>query len=121
MPAVLWFRRDLRLLDNPALLAAVESAQADSDGRVVPLFVIDPLLWEPAGPVRQEYLVDSLDHLGAAIERQLLIVHGDPVDLVPHVASTAGPDTVHIHPDYGPYGSAPVSYTHLTLPTKSIV
>ena len=106
VPSVLWFRRDLRLLDNPALLAAVESARADGDGRVVPLFVVDPHLWEPAGPVRQEYLVDSLDHLGAAIERQLLIVHGDPVDLVPHVARTAGADTVHIAADYGPYGSA---------------
>ncbi|MEL0249300.1 MAG: deoxyribodipyrimidine photo-lyase, partial [Actinomycetota bacterium] len=36
VPSVLWFRRDLRLLDNPALLAAVESARADGDGRVVP-------------------------------------------------------------------------------------
>ena len=40
----MWFRRDLRLTDNPALLAAVEAARADGDGRVVPLFVVDPAL-----------------------------------------------------------------------------
>ena len=41
MPSVLWFRRDLRLLDNPALLAA-----AAADNRVVPVFIVDPALWE---------------------------------------------------------------------------
>ena len=38
----MWFRRDLRLADNPALLAAVDAARADGDGRVVPLFVRGP-------------------------------------------------------------------------------
>ena len=46
MPSVMWFRRDLRLLDNPALIAAVEAAATDADSRVVPLFVVDPTLWE---------------------------------------------------------------------------
>ena len=66
VPAIMWFRRDLRLRDNPALLAAIEAAQADGDGRVIPLFVIDPQLWELAGPIRQGYLVASLDALGAS-------------------------------------------------------
>ena len=35
---VMWFRRDLRLSDNPALLDACAS-----DG-VLPLFVLDPAL-----------------------------------------------------------------------------
>jgi len=106
VPTVLWFRRDLRLLDNPALLAAVAEARESGDGRVVPLFVIDPKLWDPAGPVRQGYLVESLDRLGASIDRQLLILHGDPVEVVPEVASAAGATSVHIAADYGPYGSA---------------
>ena len=42
--SVMWFRRDLRLADNPALL------EACSDGEVLPLFVLDPKLWGPAGP-----------------------------------------------------------------------
>ena len=46
MPSVMWFRRDLRLGDNPALLEAA----ADD---VLPLFVLDTALWGPAGPVRR--------------------------------------------------------------------
>src|SRR6478672_7369005 len=42
---VMWFRRDLRLADNPALLDA-----CDSDG-VLPLFVLDPALWNPVREV----------------------------------------------------------------------
>ena len=34
---VVWFRRDLRLRDNPALTAAL------ADGDVLPLFVVDPV------------------------------------------------------------------------------
>ena len=61
----------------------------------------------PPGLFARSTLVDSLDHLGAAIGRQLLIVHGDPRSISsPHVARTAGADTVHIAADYGPYGSA---------------
>ena len=55
MPAVAWFRRDLRLGDNPMLGAA-----AAADGEVVPLFVVDPAVWEPASDVRRAYLIDSL-------------------------------------------------------------
>ncbi len=39
---VMWFRRDLRLGDNPALL------EACADGGVLPLFVVDASLWEPS-------------------------------------------------------------------------
>jgi deoxyribodipyrimidine photo-lyase len=37
--ALLWFRRDLRLADHPALLAAVDAA--GPGGTVVPVFVFD--------------------------------------------------------------------------------
>ena len=102
----MWFRRDLRLGDNPALLAALEAARADGDGRVVPLFVVDPVLWDAAGPVRQAYLVASLDSLGASLGRHLLIRHGDPVTVVPEVVRAAGASSVHIAADFGPYGRA---------------
>ncbi|MFM8349618.1 MAG: cryptochrome/photolyase family protein [Actinomycetales bacterium] len=105
MSTVLWFRRDLRLLDNPALLAAVEQAQVDGDARVVPLFVVDPILWRAAGATRQAYLVASLERLGASLNRQLLIRHGDPVQVLPEVVAAAGATAVHIAADFGPYGS----------------
>lgn len=105
VPAIMWFRRDLRLRDNPALLAAIEAAQADGDGRVIPLFVIDPQLWEPAGPVRQGYLVASLDALGASLDRNLLIRHGNPADVLAEVVRASGASSVHIAADYSPYGA----------------
>lgn len=97
--SVMWFRRDLRLSDNPALRAAVD---AGSDG-VVPLFVLDPALWEPAGPTRRAYLAASLADLGERIGGWQLRA-GDPAVEVVAVARAAGADTVHVAEDFGPYG-----------------
>ena len=102
----MWFRRDLRLLDNPALLASIEAARADGDGRVVPLFVLDPVLWEAAGPVRQAYLVASLASLNDSLGGRLLVRHGDPVAVVAEVASASGSTSAHIASDFGPHGRA---------------
>ena len=39
-PVLLWFRRDLRLFDNPALSAALSDA---ASGRgLLPVFILDP-------------------------------------------------------------------------------
>jgi deoxyribodipyrimidine photo-lyase len=98
--SVLWLRRDLRLRDHPALLAAAD------DAPVVPLFVIDPRLWEPAGPPRRAWLIRSLKALDAALEGRLVIRRGDPVAVVPAVAAEAGAAKVHVSADAGPYGRA---------------
>jgi deoxyribodipyrimidine photo-lyase len=41
MPALLWFRRDLRLRDHPALASASDAARSDE---VLACFVLDPRL-----------------------------------------------------------------------------
>ena len=79
-------------------------AAAAVDGEVVPLFVVDPAVWEPASDVRRAYLVDSLRALDADLDGQLLLQHGDPVDRVVAVARAANASEVHIAADYGPYG-----------------
>jgi deoxyribodipyrimidine photo-lyase len=101
----MWFRRDLRRTDNPALSAAVEAARSDGDGRVIPLFVVDPTLWVPAGAVRQSYLVASLDALSASLDRNLLIRHGNPSEVLAEVIQASGASSVHVAADFGPYGS----------------
>lgn len=103
MTTVLWFRRDLRLTDNPALVEAVTSSP---DGSVVGLFVIDQALWGPAGDVRRAYLVDALHALDARMDGALLVRHGDPRVIVPEVAATAGATSVHVASDFGPYGQS---------------
>jgi len=42
--SIIWFRRDLRINDNPALLAAL----AESD-EIIPVFILDPTLIKSAG------------------------------------------------------------------------
>ena len=99
--ALMWFRRDLRLADNPALLDA-----CDSEG-VLPLFVLDPALWEPAGVSRRAYLARSLRALDASLRQRhagLSVVRGDPVRQVVLAAKRVGASRVHVAADFGPYG-----------------
>lgn len=95
----MWFRRDLRLQDNPALLAAIAEG-----GSVLPLFVVDPALWDGAGPIRRAYLLDSLRSLDAALSGGLRIEHGRPSEVLVRLAGEIGADSVHIASDYGVYG-----------------
>jgi deoxyribodipyrimidine photo-lyase len=95
---VMWFRRDLRRRDNPALL---EAAAGDD---VVPLFVLDDRLWLPAGPSRRAWLLRSLRALDESIDGHLLVRRGDPIAEVVRIARAADAEAVHIAADYGPYG-----------------
>ena len=98
MTSLMWFRRDLRAGDNPALLAAC------AEGPTLPLFVLDDALWGPAGPARRAYLVASLRALRADVP--LSIVAGDPVRRVLEAAREVGAERVHVAADHGPYGHA---------------
>jgi deoxyribodipyrimidine photo-lyase len=98
--AVMWFRRDLRLHDNPALLDAV----AAGGGNVVGLFVLDPLLWDQAGGPRRAHLAGSLRSLSESLGGRLVVRRGDPAEVLPALASEVDAASVHISADYGPYG-----------------
>ena len=102
MASVMWFRRDLRLADSPALNAAAE------DGAVLPLFVLDPALARPSGPSRLAYLAGSLRSLDGSLRERggaLAVVEGDPVEQVVRAARSVGADRVHVAADFGPYGA----------------
>ena len=67
MTAILWFRRDLRLADNPALRAAMAGGRL-----VVPAFVWAPqeeAEWAP-GAASRWWLHQSLEELRGALERR---------------------------------------------------
>ncbi len=101
MTSVMWFRRDLRLADNPALVEAV------ADEQVLPLYVLDPRLWGPAGESRRHYLGASLRSLDAALRQRqasLQVVRGNPVRRVVLAAKAVGAERVHVAADFGPYG-----------------
>ncbi|MCU1592739.1 MAG: deoxyribodipyrimidine photo-lyase [Frankiales bacterium] len=98
--ALLWFRRDLRLADHPALLAARDAAD-----EVVPVFVLDDVLLKSASPVRVGFLVQALTDLRSRTDGALRIVQGAPADVIPDLVQRSGASSVHISSDYGPYGS----------------
>jgi deoxyribodipyrimidine photo-lyase len=100
MSSIVWFRRDLRVGDQPTFLAAAESG-ADALG----VFVLDDALLTPSGPVRRTYLYRSLRALDEQLDGRLLVVRGDPVDVLPRLASAVGAAAVHVAADFGPYGA----------------
>ncbi len=99
MPSVLWFRRDLRLADLPALRAA-----AEGDGEVLACFVLDPRLVASSGPRRLQFLGDSLRDLRDQLDGRLLVVRGQAETRIPLIAKQIGADAVHISADFSPYG-----------------
>ncbi|GAB3051845.1 deoxyribodipyrimidine photo-lyase [Intrasporangium mesophilum] len=96
--AILWFRRDLRLGDHPALLAAAEAAQA-----VLPLFVLDPRLLDRTSPRSRRQLA-SVAALGKDLGGALVVRRGDPSEVVPRLAAEVGAAEVHVTRETAPYG-----------------
>ena len=96
----MWFRRDLRLRDHPAL------REAASAGPVLGLFVIDPGLWRSAGPARRAWLAASLRSLDESIDGRLCVRLGRPSSVVPRLAHEVGAGQVHVTNDFTPYGRA---------------
>lgn len=98
----MWFRRDLRLGDHPALLAA-----GAEGGGVVPVFVVDPS-FARSGAARLGYLAASLRALDRSIRERsgngLVIRHGDPTVEIPKLAAELDVRCVFVTRDYGPYG-----------------
>lgn len=95
----MWFRRDLRLNDHPALAAAC------AEGEVLPLFVMDPTFAE-CGARRSQMLSACLANLNAAAGGALVVRTGDPADVVPALAASVQASTVFVTKDFGPYGRA---------------
>jgi deoxyribodipyrimidine photo-lyase len=96
--ALLWLRRDLRLADQPALLAARNC------GPVLPVFVLDPRLWSSAGRPRQAFLAGALADLRERTDGALRILTGDPRTVIPAAARAVGAGTVHVSEEFTPYG-----------------
>ncbi len=98
---LVWFRRDLRLDDNPAWAAATSERRF-----VVPLFVVDPRLLDRAGPYRRRQLlatVQALDFALAQFGGRLLVRTGDPQHIVPETAALLSTGGVYWNADVTPF------------------
>lgn len=99
MPALLWFRRDLRLGDHPALATA-----AAEDDDVLACFVLDPRLEKSSGARRLQFLGDSLRRLRDDLSGRLLVVRGRPEQRIPLIAKAIDASAVHVTEDFAPFG-----------------
>ncbi|MDQ6696572.1 MAG: DNA photolyase family protein [Actinomycetota bacterium] len=98
--AVMWFRRDLRLADNPALLEAWSTHD-----EVLPLFVHDDRLRGPSGAPRLSFLRGCLAALDESLSGNLVCRAGEPASVVADVARECGAATIYCAEDFGPYGT----------------
>ena len=73
---------------------------------MLPLFVLDPLLWSRSGTPRRTWLLQSLRALRDATDGALVLRSGSPEVVVREIADTVGADSVHVTGDAGPYGRA---------------
>lgn len=95
---LVWFRRDLRLIDHPALHTAAGL------GAVLPLFVLDRnLLFHPeTASGRVAFLLASLHALDRDLRERggrLLVRQGDPIELIPALVRASGARGVIAHHD----------------------
>ncbi len=97
---LVWFRRDLRLVDNPAWAAGTKR----HDG-VTALFVIDPSLFHPGHP-RSDHLLHCLSSLDRELAKRggrLKVRYGPPATVVPDEAR--GHDAAYWNRDVSPYAA----------------
>jgi len=95
--SIFWFRRDLRINDNPALLAAI----AESD-EIVPVFILDPQQLERLGEKGKSYLAQSLQLLDESLDKKLHILAGDSLEVLKVLLKKYGATSVHIAAAYEP-------------------
>lgn len=94
MTSIVWLRQDLRLADQPALLAAA------AEGPVVPVYVLDDARAGPwaIGAAQRWWLHHSLVALGEALAARgsrLVLARGDSVRVLERILAETGAARIH--------------------------
>lgn len=104
-PVIVWFRKDLRLSDNPALDAAVKTGKP-----VIPVFILDdetPGDWKP-GSASRWWLHHSLTALANALEvlnSRLVLRKGPAGDVLEALVRKTGAAALYWNRCYEPHNS----------------
>ncbi len=96
---LVWFRQDLRVKDNPALIAA------SSNGKIIPIFIKDtscPKKYQN-GEASDWWLHQSLQSLNNRLNGHLQFFEGDPRQILPELADAFGCDAVVWNRCYEPW------------------
>jgi len=100
-PTIVWLRDDLRVSDNPALVAAV-----DRGAPVVVVYLRDdesPQV-RPLGAATRWWLHNSLEALGSSVSSlggSLVLRTGAAAEVIPHLIAETGADAIYWNRRYG--------------------
>ncbi|KAJ1482301.1 FAD binding domain of DNA photolyase-domain-containing protein, partial [Baffinella frigidus] len=100
---VYWFRKALRLHDNPSLVSAIKASKTFH-----PVFCVDPKFGQSdkVGANRMSFLLETLEELDAslrAMDSRLIVLHGDPCVELPKVWDEWGVSHLCFEKDTEPY------------------
>jgi deoxyribodipyrimidine photo-lyase len=101
---VVWFRRDLRLEDNPAWAAATATHD-----EVVAVFVVEAALMNAAGPIRRDQLLAHLHALDDDLRARgggLVIRSGPAESAIPRAISESEASALYLNADVTPFSTA---------------
>lgn len=98
--ALLWFRQDLRIKDNPALLHAIENGY-----EIIPVFILDDQSagdWKRGGAARW-WLHQSLNALNKSLDNTIVFRSGDAKDVLNKLVKDTGASAVFWNRCYEPW------------------
>jgi len=113
---IVWFRQDLRLQDNPALRAAA------AHSTVLPVYILDDVnsgQWRMGGASRW-WLHHSLISLNRSLQGNLLVLEGDPLQLIPALARDNEASAVYWNRCYEPWRTTRDSKLKSSLQAQGI-
>ena len=102
-PGVVWFRRDLRLDDNPAWSAATAA-----HNEVIAVFVTEPALLDRAGELRRDQLVAHLHALDDELAERgagLTVRAGPAATAIPRLLEAVEAAALYLNDDVTPFAT----------------
>jgi deoxyribodipyrimidine photo-lyase len=120
MTALVWFRRDLRVHDHPALRAALERHE-----HVVPVFCLDDrlLCGRHASGARTQFLLECLRDLDGSLSERgggLVVRHGPPELELAELARRTGATELHHTYDVSPFARARGRCVHAAMEQEGV-
>jgi deoxyribodipyrimidine photo-lyase len=112
MTALIWFTRDLRVHDHPALRAALERGET-----LIPVFCLDDRLLtgrNASGP-RTQFMLECLADLDERLGGTLVVRRGRPEQELPALAREAKAEEMHFSADSGPFARRRIGRVTRTL------
>ena len=94
-----WFRSDLRLHDNPALLKSTENAE------LIPVYIFNENIIDnfKQGEASLTWLYESLKLLNKSLDNNLIILKGDPLQILKELTINNDISGIYWNRNYAPW------------------